>query len=158
MTKVLVVDDDLSIGAAIKMILNGEGHHAVHAQDANIGVEMFESCQFDLVIVDIFMPGINGLEVITSVRGRAANIPIVAISGLRFRGALNRGPDFLHMAIAAGATVGLRKPFTSRQLVAAVQASLAPNLRAFKIKAEHEDHHDGAELSSLQYSHVSTPS
>ncbi len=57
-------------------------------------------------------------------RERAATIPIVAMSGFRFRDAPNSGPDFLGLAVAAGAMVGLRKPFTPHQLMVAVHGSL----------------------------------
>jgi DNA-binding response OmpR family regulator len=126
MTRVLVIEDDLSVGAAIQMMLDREGCHAVHATDANTGNKVFESSSFDLVIVDLFMPGISGLRTIAGFRQRAPTVPILAMSGFRFRGSMNPGLDFLGMATDAGATVCLRKPFAPRQLMAAVHASLDP--------------------------------
>jgi DNA-binding response OmpR family regulator len=130
MTRVLVVEDDPSVGAAIRMILNREGCDTVHALDAAEGMRAFESSSFDLAIVDIFMPGINGLKTIAGFRQRAPAIPILAISGFRFRDSMGPGMDFLAMAVEAGAAVCLRKPFAPRQLMAAVYASLDPALPA----------------------------
>ncbi len=155
MTRVLIIDDDLCVGTAIQMILNSEGCVTAHALDAYIGVQMFEASQFDLVIVDIFMPGISGLETITVFRNRAAAIPIVAMSGFRFRDAPNGGPDFLGLAVAAGAMVGLRKPFTPRQLMVAVHGSLgAGSSRIHRVETEirNRDHYDAGELCQLQHS------
>jgi DNA-binding response OmpR family regulator len=121
---VLVIEDDSSVGAAIQMILDREGYDTVHAPDADAGMRAFEASSFDLVIVDIFMPGANGLEIIAELRNRAAAVPILAMSGFRFRNSTDHGLDFLDMANAAGATACLRKPFTREQLMAAVRAGL----------------------------------
>lgn len=147
MTRVLVIEDDLSVGAAILMLLDGEGCHAVHAADANIGKRVFESSSFDLVIVDIFMPGINGLEIIAGFRQQAPTVPILAMSGFRFRGSMNSGLDFLGMAAQAGATACLRKPFVPRQLITAVSASLDPAhpvLARGDRESAQDGHHDDA--------------
>jgi DNA-binding response OmpR family regulator len=126
MTRVLVIEDDLSVGTAILMILDGEGCHAVHAADADTGKRAFESYRFDLVIVDIFMPGMSGLKIIAELRKQAPTVPILAMSGFRFRGSMNSSLNFLGMAAEAGATACLRKPFAPRQLITAVSASLDP--------------------------------
>jgi DNA-binding response OmpR family regulator len=126
MMRVLVIEDDLSVGAAILTMLDLEGWQAVHATDAHLGMRAFESSRFDLVIVDLFMPGINGLEAIAGFRQRAPTVPILAMSGFRFRDSMKPGLDFLARAAEAGATGCLRKPFAPRQLMAAVHASLDP--------------------------------
>jgi DNA-binding response OmpR family regulator len=126
--RVLVIDDDASVGAAIQMILGREGYDTVHAPDADVGIKAFESSSFDLVIVDLFMPGMNGLEIITEFRQRAPMLPILAMSGFRFRDSMDPGLDFLGMAASAGATVCLRKPFSQQQLMEAVHASRSPAL------------------------------
>jgi DNA-binding response OmpR family regulator len=124
MMNVLVIEDDASVGAAIAMMLEGEGYHTVHALDADEGMRAFESSRFDLAIVDIFIPGANGLEIIAELRNRAPGLPILAMSGFRFRNSPDLGLDFLGMANAAGATACLRKPFSRGQLMAAVHVSL----------------------------------
>jgi DNA-binding response OmpR family regulator len=124
MTRVLVVEDDPSVGAAIQMMLGREGYQTVYAPDAEAGMSAVEGAGFDLAIVDIFMPGTNGLVTIAGFRRLAPKMRILAMSGFRFRDSMTPGLDFLSMAIEAGATVCLRKPFAPRQLIAAVHASL----------------------------------
>lgn len=126
MTRVLVVEDDRSVGAAIQMILSREGCETVHASNADVGISAFESCRFDLAIVDIFLPDISGLRIIAEFRRQAPAIPIIAMSGFIFRGSMDPALDLSTMALRAGAGACLRKPFASRQLVAAVHMSLAP--------------------------------
>jgi DNA-binding response OmpR family regulator len=123
-TRILVIEDDASVGAAILMMLVRDGYEAVHAPDGGAGMEAFEASRFDLVIVDIFMRGVNGLTTIARFRQRAPAVPILAMSGFRFRDAAHPDLDFLELATKAGAAVCLRKPFTLRQLQAAVSASL----------------------------------
>ena len=128
MTRVLVVEDDLSVGAAIQMLLGREGYDTTHAPDADGGIRAFESCRFDLAIVDIFLPGISGLKTIAKFRQQAPDVPILAMSGFIFRDSMDPVPDYLALAIQAGATASLRKPFAPWQLMAAVHAGLATNL------------------------------
>jgi DNA-binding response OmpR family regulator len=126
LTRALVIDDDPSVGSAIQMILNREGCDAVHAPDADMAIKAFEAFSFGLIIVDIFMPGTCGLNTISKFRQREPELPILAMSGFRFRSSMDRRLDFLGMAADAGATVCLRKPFTPHQLMAAVHASIGP--------------------------------
>ena len=127
--RVLVVEDDPSVGAAIRMTLEREGYDTVLALDADAGTATFESLYFDLVIVDIFMPGKSGLATIAEFRQRAPAVPILAMSGFRFRESMDPGLDFLAMAARVGATGCLRKPFAPQQLMRAVCASLDPSPR-----------------------------
>jgi DNA-binding response OmpR family regulator len=121
--RVLVIDDDAFVGAAIQMMLDREGCDTVHAPGADVGIKALESSSFDLVMVDLFMPGMNGLEIIAIFRQQVPMLPILAVSGFRYRNTMDPGLDFLGMAASAGATVCLRKPFSPRQLMAAVHAS-----------------------------------
>jgi DNA-binding response OmpR family regulator len=125
---ILVIDDDPSVGAAVRMILDREGSEAVHVADADTGIKAFEASSFDLVIVDIFMPGMNGLKTIAEFRKKVPTAPIIAMSGFRFRDSMDPGLDFFDMAIKLGATGCLHKPFTPRQLMAAVNAGLGLGL------------------------------
>lgn len=131
MKRILVVEDDPAVGAAIQFMLDREGCDTMHVPDADVGMRVFESSRFDLAIVDIFMPGTNGLRTIAAFRRLAPAVPIVAMSGFRFRGSMNRDLDFLGMATAAGAAACLRKPFAPRQLMMAVYASLDPSRCVF---------------------------
>jgi DNA-binding response OmpR family regulator len=126
MTRVLVIDDDRSVGAALEMLLAQQGCDTILATDSRAGVQAFDSSKFDVVMIDIFMPGIDGLEIIKSIRERMPMVPIVAMSGFRFRNSKPSAPDFLGMATKLGATCCLRKPFTPQQLMAAINSCLKP--------------------------------
>jgi CheY-like chemotaxis protein len=125
MTRILVIDDDLSVGVAIQTLLRHRGYDVVLARSGLAGTDAFRASHFDAVMVDLFMPGMDGLETVTSIRRLAPSVPIVAMSGFRFSDSTPGFPDFLDMATKLGATACLRKPFGPSQLLAAVADSLA---------------------------------
>jgi CheY-like chemotaxis protein len=130
MARILVVDDDLLIRLTLKAVLESVGHAVVLAERGHDGAEAIEAYAFDLAIVDIFMPGMNGLETIKIFRESAPTLPVIAISGYVFRDASEPAPDFLRMAVDLGAAACLRKPFTGAQLLEAVTAcKIAPVCR-----------------------------
>ena len=124
MARVEVIDDDQAIRMTIKLLLEREGHDVVLAEDGRKGIEQFRTREFDLLIVDIFMPGMDGLETIRSIHRMQPDIPIIVISGYAFRTALESVPDFLNMAMKFGAVSSLQKPFRPSQLLSAVAACL----------------------------------
>ncbi len=124
MAQVLIIEDDASVGGAIRLTLTRHGIDAVHALDAPAGIQAFESTSFDLVIVDLFMPEMSGLEIIRKFRCLAPTVPMLAMSGFRFRESMDPGLDYLGMAGKVGAAAVLSKPFTPRQLTVAVEAIL----------------------------------
>jgi CheY-like chemotaxis protein len=145
MTRILVVDDDPSVGAAIQIMLARQGCNTVLAADGYAGLQAFEASEYAVVIVDIFMPGMNGLEVIKGFRQRSSTVPILAICGFRFRDTMGPGLDYLGMAAKLGATVCLRKPFTSQQLMAAINAS-----REAALADDHSSGHREPELAAAR--------
>jgi CheY-like chemotaxis protein len=122
-TRILVIDDDACVGTAIQAIMGRRLCETVLASRAHAGIHAFQTCGFDVVMVDLFMPGMNGLDTITRIRGDSA-VPIIAMSGFRLRNSLDPDQDFLGMAMLSGATTTLRKPFSPPQLVAAIDRSL----------------------------------
>jgi DNA-binding NtrC family response regulator len=123
MTRILVIDDDLSVGTAIRMILAQQGCDVELAPDARAGLRAFEASRFDVVIVDIFMPGMDGLKTIAEFRQLTPMVRIVAMSGFRFHDSMGPGMDFLKLATTIGATSSLSKPFTPLQLMAAISSA-----------------------------------
>ncbi len=126
MTQVLVIDDDADIRDLMRMWLEREGIDAIEAGSAADGFQAFDRFDFDAIIVDIFMPGRDGLETIRAIRQQAPRLPIIVITGLAPRGAPNFVPDLLTMAMKLGASQGLRKPFAAQQLVDAVKSCTVP--------------------------------
>jgi CheY-like chemotaxis protein len=122
-TRVLVIDDDACVSMAIQAILARRQCDTVVASRAHAGIHAFRTSGFDIVMVDLFMPGMNGLDTIARIRSKSA-VPIIAMSGFRLRNSLDADHDFLGMAMLRGATASLRKPFSPPQLVAAIDRGL----------------------------------
>jgi CheY-like chemotaxis protein len=122
--KILIIDDDSAVQATIRLILERAGHSVVAAGDGRKGLAVFEAGDFDLLFLDIFMPGMDGIETMRMVHQQRPLIPIIVISGNPILGELGRGPDFLTMATKLGAVSSLQKPFKPAALLAAVAGCL----------------------------------
>jgi len=120
--RILVIDDDNCVGAAIKATLTRHGGEIEIAPRACAGIEALGSSRFDVVLVDLFMPGMSGLDAISHIR-RQSGVPIIAMSGFRLRDSGN-SIDYLGMAMQHGASTCIRKPFTPQQLIEAIDRSL----------------------------------
>lgn len=125
MARVLVVDDNPAVRASIGVVLEHGGFSAMVAGDGRAGLQVLESQEFDVLIVDVFMPEMDGFEFIRSVRQQKPNLPIIAISGASFGSHATAAPDFLSMATKLGAIRSLRKPFKPADLYDAINACLA---------------------------------
>jgi CheY-like chemotaxis protein len=125
MPRVLVVDDDKAVRTVIKTVLELEGFDVFVAEDRRSGIAAIQSHSFDVVIVDIFMPGMDGLETIRVFNKHAPSVPVIAISGFLFRDSSSPAPDFLSMATKLGAAHSLHKPFPPKDLLRVVEACLS---------------------------------
>jgi CheY-like chemotaxis protein len=124
MANILVVDDDSAVLATARLILERGGHHVDIANDGRTGINLVLSGKPDLMLVDIFMPDMDGLEAIRIIHRSQPGLPIVVMSGNRFRTSNVPSPDFLHMATALGAVSSLPKPFRPTDLLDAVANAL----------------------------------
>ncbi len=122
MAKILVVDDDAAVRMTVQLLLERAGHSVVVAGDGRTGLSAFEAEDFDLLFLDIFMPGMNGLETMRLVHQQRPGIPIIIISGRPIVPETNT--DFLGMAIKLGAIRTLPKPFRPADLLATVSGCL----------------------------------
>jgi CheY-like chemotaxis protein len=122
--KILIVDDDSAVQATIRILLERAGHSVVVAGDGRKGLTKFEAGDFDLLFLDIFMPGMDGLETMRLVHQQQPLIPIIVISGNPVTSESGSGPDFLTMASKLGAVSSLQKPFKPAALLAAVARCL----------------------------------
>jgi CheY-like chemotaxis protein len=122
--RVLVVDDDPMVSMAIEVCLQRQGMEVTVADGGETGMRELASGIFDVMIVDIFMPHMRGFESIRIFHERAPDIPLIAMSGYAFANADTASPDFLRMTLELGATCCLRKPFTPKALLAAVNNCL----------------------------------
>jgi CheY-like chemotaxis protein len=119
MDRVLVVDDERPVRDALSALLRQEDYRVVAAESGHVAVEAIEAFTFDFIIVDIFMPEMNGLETIKIFRNNAPRVPIIAMSGYA-AGSGFVDNDFFRTAMEFGATCCLRKPFTREQLLDAI--------------------------------------
>jgi DNA-binding response OmpR family regulator len=122
---ILIVDDDPAIQATVRIVLERAGHAVVVADDGSTGLAIFEAGSFDLLILDIFMPGMDGLETMKLIHQRQPLIPILVISGRPVSWDSVTAPDFLKMATKLGAISSLQKPFGPAELLSAVSGCLA---------------------------------
>jgi CheY-like chemotaxis protein len=122
---VLVVDDEPAVRMTIKLVLERAGHRVSVAPDGRAGLKALAAGGIDLLVVDLFMPGMDGLEMLRDVRKHQAELPVIVISGTSLDAPGQTAPDFLAMAVKLGAVSSLQKPFKPRDITAAVDACLA---------------------------------
>ncbi len=122
MKTILVVDDDPSIRALIRLYLEGAGYQVVEASDGRRGVRLLGEEKIDLVVLDIFMPEMDGLEVLQLMRTQGRGCKVMAISG----GSAKVGMDLLGHATIFGADDVLEKPFDEATLLRKVADLIGP--------------------------------
>ncbi|HEU5220301.1 MAG TPA: response regulator [Gemmatimonadales bacterium] len=115
----LVDDDDLSRGAVHKM-LERAGFQVYSTGDGQGAIDRYRETPSDLVITDLIMPDIDGLEVIQQLRRLNPAVRVLAISG----GGRVEAEEYLSVARKFGAVEVLSKPFTGQELKKAVESAL----------------------------------
>ena len=103
-----------------RFVCQRQGFEVTVADGGEAGMRALESSDFDVMLIDVFMPHMRGFESIRMFHERKPDIPIIAMSGYAFANT-ERAPDFLRMTIELGATCCLRKPFTPNALLATRQ-------------------------------------
>jgi len=123
MAKILVIDDDVSFNDSLKQYLEYVGHNVVCAFDGKQGLSLLVQVKPDLVITDIVMPSVDGLQFIMGVKDSITIFPcrIIAMSG----GGRIGGANYLEMATALGVDDALEKPFGMAALEKSIETLLA---------------------------------
>lgn len=114
MGKILVIDDETDVRDVIADGFQGLGHTVHEASNGFNGITAFDLVSPNLVIVDVFMPGMDGIEVLFEIRRRDRNVPVIMISG----GGRGVYLQFLKMTLEFGANHIIEKPFLLVDLVA----------------------------------------
>jgi CheY-like chemotaxis protein len=120
LARILVVDDDAAVQMTVRLLLERAGHSVVTADDGRKGLALCKTGDFDLLFLDIFMPGMDGFETMRMVRQQQPQLPIIVISGRPISAEADSSPDFLTMATKLGAVSSLQKPFRPADLLSAV--------------------------------------
>ena len=126
MPRILVIDDQPDVRAMISIVLRINHFEIVEAASAAAALKAFEEQGFDLAIVDIFLQGSNGSDLIGTLRERMPDLPVVAISGMT-------ALDFLSESPGLSNVVCLQKPFRPHDLMRAIEAargSVRPSVAA----------------------------
>jgi CheY-like chemotaxis protein len=117
MPRILIIDDDEPVRRATTIMLEARGFEIVAVESGQAGVDAVKAGAFDAVIVDLFMPGMDGLATTRAIHQDSPATPIIAVSGFMFHGRCPAMPDFHPMATEAGAVASLYKPLRPNELV-----------------------------------------
>jgi len=115
--KILLVEDEQKIADALKMGLTEDGYYVETAYDGNIGWKLFQQHSYDLVILDINLPGINGYDLCKKIRNKNAQVPIIMLTALSSLNDKVEGYD-------AGADDYIVKPFEFKELLMKIRVLL----------------------------------
>ena len=118
MKKILIVDDDTVVLSSCKRILESEGYEVSLTSSVKEALQMLEEKKFDIILVDVIMPGYDGMYLIGNVRENLPNLPILVMSGYPT-------PETISSGMRMGATHFIAKPFTPDELISAVQKAFA---------------------------------
>jgi DNA-binding response OmpR family regulator len=112
--KILLVEDEEAIRSLLKAVLEDEGYQIQEASNGKEALQSYASSSADLILTDIVMPDIEGIEMIMKIRKSDSKVKIIAMSG----------GDYLNMAKKLGADHVLAKPFSHQTLLDTVKAML----------------------------------
>jgi two-component system response regulator (stage 0 sporulation protein F) len=119
MATILVIDDEESIRSLLKEVLERAGHRVLEASDGRGGLTLYQNNTVDLVLMDILMPGTDGLETTLQLTREYLDAKVIAMTGAHGE------KNFLDVAKLFGARRVFEKPFDLAQLVQAVNEELA---------------------------------
>ena len=119
--RVLLIDDEEMVRKIVRKMLERSGHEVTVAENGRLGLEQLKTGTFDLVITDIIMPEMEGVETLMMVREQHPDVKVIAMSG----GGRTGNIDFLSTAEKLGASAILRKPFSLGSLTAAIETTFS---------------------------------
>jgi CheY-like chemotaxis protein len=132
MQRLLVIDDESLVRSALARVLATDSMQVLAAEDAESGLEVLRRQAIDLAIVDVIMPGMDGVEMIRRIRAEFPQLPIIAISGggnfeiSGYRPEAIATQAYLAAASKAGADAVLSKPFGLADLTRLLTQLLGP--------------------------------
>ena len=118
MPQIIVIDDDLGMRVLLEKTLSSAGHDVFTTHEGNVGLAYARVATVDLLITDLIMPGMEGMETIKKFRSEFVGVPIIAISG---------DHDLLKSTRHLSALNTLPKPFQPSRLLELVKDILEPS-------------------------------
>lgn len=141
--KILVIEDEETVRAALYDNLTYEGYQVLTSENGQTGIELFRESSPDLVILDVMMPGIDGLQVCRMIRAERSQTPIIMLTA--------KGAEIDKVVgLEIGADDYLTKPFGMRELFARIKALL----RRVESNVAREEESEGEELERLEIGEV----
>jgi len=119
MATILIIEDEESIRLLLRSALEAAGYEVTEATNGRQGLELYRQRPTDLVITDMLMPELNGLEMLLALTREFIHTKVIAISGAQ------QGKAILDVAKLLGARQTFQKPFSMPQLLDAVRYELA---------------------------------
>lgn len=115
-SRILVVDDDSALAEMLTMVLEGHGFEVVHAVDGNDAIDQFEETDPDLILLDVMLPFMSGIQVCEKIR-ESSGVPIIMLTA-------RTDTDDIVRGLEAGADDYVVKPFNPAELTARIRARL----------------------------------
>ena len=115
-SRVLIVDDDSSLAEMLSIVLRNEGHDVSHVADGSAAVETFRTVRPDLVLLDVMLPGMDGMEICRRIRAESG-VPIVMLTA-------RTDTHDIVVGLESGADDYIVKPFKPQELIARIRARL----------------------------------
>ena len=117
MIKVLIVEDEIGVRLSLEEVLKREGYEVFSAENGEIGIKLFNEIKPDLIILDMLMPVLDGLEVCKAIRKTDQLTPVIFLTA--------RGDEVDKViGLELGADDYLTKPFSQRELLARIKANI----------------------------------
>ncbi|GAA1945634.1 response regulator transcription factor [Brevibacterium antiquum] len=120
MTRILIVEDEERIASFVEKGLNAEGYATEIADDGYAAVELVRTGLFDLVILDLGLPGLDGFSVLRLIRGEGLDLPVVILTA-------RESTEDTVAGLSGGADDYMSKPFSFDELLARVRLRLRPS-------------------------------
>jgi CheY-like chemotaxis protein len=105
--------------------LRAHGFEAIGFDSGTSALAAAQESSFDLAIVDIYMPGMDGVQLIKALRQRVPNLPVIAVSGTMLPGSTHTALDYFPGLPALAGVTCLQKPFRPPELIKAIQTAMS---------------------------------
>ncbi|MEW6482639.1 MAG: response regulator [bacterium] len=117
MANILIVDDEKDLADLLKEIVETEGFKGDVAFDGNSALERLEETKFDLALLDIRLPGMNGVELFLKIKEKAPDCKVIMMTGFAVE-------DLIEQAMVSGAYGCIHKPFNPRRIIEMIRKTL----------------------------------